>query len=83
MNVNHDFKNYPCYLARKLKYVCIILYWGGGPECNNCAWNDFVVKWQFSCEDEDNTVYWYEMSKHIDYADSALYYETWPVKYLG
>ena len=56
---------------------------GGGTEGNNCAWNDFVVKWQFSCEDEDNTVYWYEMSKHIDYADSSLYYETWPVKYLG
>lgn len=42
---------------------------GAGPGYNNCAWSNIDIKWQMSCEDEDDNIYWYEITKHIEHAD--------------
>ena len=56
---------------------------GAGPGHNNYAWHNIVLKWQFSCEDEEGTEYWYEVSKHIDDAENPSISEDWIIKYIG
>ncbi len=55
---------------------------GHGPGYNNAIWHDIVLKWQFSCEDEDGNIYWYEMQQHIESASKTVQ-GVWPVKYIG
>lgn len=43
---------------------------GAGPGYNNYAWSNIDIKWQISCEDEEDNIYWYEITQHVDRADS-------------
>lgn len=56
---------------------------GYGPGYNNYAWTNIELVWQFSCEDEDGVVYWYEMRLHIDDAEKRMDKTIVPVKYIG
>ncbi len=56
---------------------------GAGPGYNNYAWHNIVLKWQFSCEDEEGTEYWYEVSKYIDYVEKFDILEEWIIRYIG
>ena len=56
---------------------------GYGPGYTNAEWCNIDLHWQFSCEGEDGTEYWYEMSKHIDDANKFPGVAVWPVKYIG
>ena len=55
---------------------------GAGPGYNNSVWNNIDLQWQFSCEDEEGNIYWYEMKQHIDSANRTIN-GVWPVKYIG
>lgn len=56
---------------------------GYGRGYNNAVWSDIDLKWQFSCEDEEGTVFWYEMSKHIDDARKMEKFGDVKIKYIG
>ena len=56
---------------------------GAGPGYTNYAWHNIVLKWQFSCEDEEGTEYWYEVSNHIADAEKPRILEDWVIKYIG
>ena len=46
-------------------------------------WSNINLKWQFSCEDEEGNVFWYEMDKHIEDAGERGDLGMWSVKYIG
>lgn len=56
---------------------------GYGSGYNNAVWSNIELKWQFSCEDEEGTVFWFEMSKHIDDAGKDESMGIWKVRYIG
>jgi len=56
---------------------------GAGPGYNNYAWHNIVLKLQFSCEDEEGNIYWYEMARFIENAEKPDTSGIWPVKFIG
>ena len=56
---------------------------GAGPGYNNYAWHNIVLYWQFSCEDEEGTEYWYEVSKYINDVEKPGDLKDWNIKYIG
>lgn len=56
---------------------------GYGRGYNNAVWSNIDLKWQFSCEDEEGTVFWYEMSKHIDDAGKMGKFGAVKIQYMG
>lgn len=66
----------------KLKLGNEMLGYGKGH--NNAYWQNIDAVWQFSCEDEEGTKYWYEVSRHIDDAYKNMEaMGQWKVKYIG
>lgn len=56
---------------------------GAGSGYSNAVWENIDLKWQFSCEDELSTEYWYEMTAHIANADKPQNTEKWNVRNIG
>lgn len=56
---------------------------GYGPGYTNAYWSNIDLKMQFSCEDEENSVFWYEAILHIFSAEKNDYAAKWPIRYLG
>lgn len=57
---------------------------GYGPGYNNSVWTNIDLIWQFSCEDDENTIYWYEMRRHINDAVRDNNCEgDWKVRLIG
>ena len=56
---------------------------GYGRGYNNAVWSNINLKWQFSCEDEEGNVFWYEMDKYIEDAGKTRDLGMCPLKYIG
>ena len=56
---------------------------GYGPGYNNAVWTNIDLVWQFSCEDDEGTEYWYEMRRHINNPERTEHDGIWPVKFIG
>lgn len=56
---------------------------GYGKGYTNSVWTNIDLVWQFSCEDDEGTEYWYEMKKKINNPERIDHSGIWPVKFIG
>ena len=56
---------------------------GAGPQTSNATWENYDFRWQFSCEDEEGIVYWYEVYKHINNPEKIYTNPQYQSKFIG